>query len=472
MALDRLQNPALVLAVWGAGCGVALSWLIFRSLRFSLRARRRSRELDFEERQIIRERCARLARWVEVDFRMLSTSEGPAISGFMQTVLLLPVDFFSKYSEQQQTLMLSHELEHLCRRDLMALYLARLYRCVFWFNPLAWLAERYVRLDQELSCDERVVSREGPSTRRLYGETMLLTAQAPGMSTQAGPNQANYPASYSEIRQRTSLLRHHRRNVLASSLGIVLLFAATSASVVFGALGSVERDWSMRSNLSTALAATRTLLESEVTGSQELAGIPARLGALDSRFFDPPLNDRERAEVASLTGLAWLELGRLDRALDSYRQGLLHARGMPGLRAKALIGIAEVHYAKGDYVASLEALVRAQASAPLQYTPDTWALRGLALAKMEQWDQALICITRAIDLAGEKDHQPRERWLLAQTALRLNQGDLDGAVESLNAAMINFEDTPHETRLLLLNEFVQESWQPRLENEVVTGFLP
>ena len=54
--------------------------------------------------------------------------------------------------------MLSHELVHLQRRDYFFITWALVLKCVYWFNPLIYLAYRLFRLDQELACDQRVIT--------------------------------------------------------------------------------------------------------------------------------------------------------------------------------------------------------------------------------------------------------------------------------------------------------------------------
>lgn len=454
-----------VLAVWVLGFVLTLLAFVISSVRFSIRTRRTSRELTFDERTVVRDRCARLARRVEVDFRLLQTAQGPAVAGFVQPVLLLPVDFFHRYSPRQQTLMLSHELQHLCRRDLMVLLLARLYRCLFWFNPLAWLADRCVRLDQELSCDERVLACENSATRRVYGEAMLLAVHNPSSAGQAG-----YPPPFGQLKRRAALLRHHRSNLLASALGALLLLGAVGGGVIFGALGALERDLAVRPELRSALAVAATPLDEESTDWEALVDVPARLVRHESTYYDPPLNDYERAEVASLIALAWFRLGHYERALETYRRVMSLAKGIRDLEARVLIDMADVHYAQGDYTEALKALVRSETVDPRQYTPETWALRGLALAKMKLWDQALICLSRAIEQAEAKGGRPDERWLLARTALLINRGEVEDAARSLDAAMVQYPETSYEKKLQIFNEFVQESWEPRADDELAARF--
>ena len=54
--------------------------------------------------------------------------------------------------------VLSHELAHVRRRDWAVQLLAELFRCVYWFNPLVWIACRRLRLASEQACDDAVLN--------------------------------------------------------------------------------------------------------------------------------------------------------------------------------------------------------------------------------------------------------------------------------------------------------------------------
>ena len=72
--------------------------------------------------------------------------------------------------------MLAHERAHEGRHDILVSALALLSHCVFWFNPLMYLALRWLRHDQELACDEQVLSslpRSEPEARRIYADALL-----------------------------------------------------------------------------------------------------------------------------------------------------------------------------------------------------------------------------------------------------------------------------------------------------------
>jgi len=110
---------------------------------------------------------------VDGHFRAERSAGLPAVVG-LRARIVLPADFEARYSAGERDLILAHERIHLARRDVLGNALLAALRCVYWFNPLAWIAADRFRRDQELACDESVVARH-PHARRLYGEAMVKT---------------------------------------------------------------------------------------------------------------------------------------------------------------------------------------------------------------------------------------------------------------------------------------------------------
>ncbi|WP_101097390.1 TonB family protein, partial [Xanthomonas citri] len=98
----------------------------------------------------------------------------PVSVGLWRPRIVLPMDFDTRYSAAERTLILAHERLHLRRGDLYANLLAALLLCIGWCNPLMHLAWRAFRLDQELACDAQVLTRY-PGKRRSYATAMLKT---------------------------------------------------------------------------------------------------------------------------------------------------------------------------------------------------------------------------------------------------------------------------------------------------------
>ena len=105
-------------------------------------------------------------------FRAGSAAGGPALVGVLRPRVILPADFESRFTAEERPLVIAHELAHLRAGDAQVNALVAAVRALCWFNPLVFAASRLLRLDQELSCDAAVMSRE-PAGRRHYANAMV-----------------------------------------------------------------------------------------------------------------------------------------------------------------------------------------------------------------------------------------------------------------------------------------------------------
>ncbi|MHA3770757.1 penicillin-binding transpeptidase domain-containing protein [Verrucomicrobiota bacterium sgz303538] len=81
----------------------------------------------------------------------------PMVWGIFRPRLLLPSSAMSWEASRLRGVLL-HELAHLRRRDPLSMLIAQLALAVHWFNPLAWIAVRQLRVEQERACDDYVLS--------------------------------------------------------------------------------------------------------------------------------------------------------------------------------------------------------------------------------------------------------------------------------------------------------------------------
>ena len=72
--------------------------------------------------------------------------------------------------------VLAHELVHLKRRDHWVAWAEFVAIAVFWWNPLAHMARRQLRVAAELACDEEVV-RHYPEERHAYASALVETLE-------------------------------------------------------------------------------------------------------------------------------------------------------------------------------------------------------------------------------------------------------------------------------------------------------
>jgi TonB family protein len=151
-AVAGVGADVLFLAGWILATGGALTWLWVSKLSLGRMS----------------------AAWKPSSWRgepvLLTDDIGPSVVGFLRPQLVIP-EWVKELSEEQQELVLEHELEHLRVWDprFSQLFLG-LVCLVPWNLPLV-AAYRRLRLAIEVDCDRRVVTRKG--SRRTYGRTLL-----------------------------------------------------------------------------------------------------------------------------------------------------------------------------------------------------------------------------------------------------------------------------------------------------------
>ena len=93
-----------------------------------------------------------------VRFGESGTLSVPETYGFLRPVVVLPAAACT-WSDERLNVVLTHELIHIARHDWLAGVLAEVAAALHWFNPLAWIALRRLRLEREAACDDAVLAR-------------------------------------------------------------------------------------------------------------------------------------------------------------------------------------------------------------------------------------------------------------------------------------------------------------------------
>lgn len=157
----------IALAIWVVGMAVMAGWFAYVNLTFRRKLRASAKAFDLPESK------------VPVKVSPVLTS--PCLFGLWKpTVYMTPgcVD-----NAQTRHHVLTHELTHLHHRDHIWSWVRCLCLCIYWFNPLVWVAASLSRRDCELACDEAALKKLGEGERLAYGKTLLdmvSSVPAPG----------------------------------------------------------------------------------------------------------------------------------------------------------------------------------------------------------------------------------------------------------------------------------------------------
>jgi hypothetical protein len=197
----------------------------------------------------------------------------PVTVGWLHPVVILPENW-QEWRPQQLDAVLTHEREHVRRRDPLIQWLALMNRALFWFHPLSWWLERKLSGLAEETCDAAVLARG--HTPQDYSEYLLDIARSVLRS-----------GSRLDIVGTTmpgSLLQQRIRQILNSSGAlpiarwrIVVAVAACATSSLLLASGTLDR---VRAH---AQPGTSGLVHSSIlqTAGTKLEPVPPAVHALE-----------------------------------------------------------------------------------------------------------------------------------------------------------------------------------------------
>jgi beta-lactamase regulating signal transducer with metallopeptidase domain len=212
-AANAFSWEPLLLAAWLGGAAAVVVWQSWRYLAFI-------RRLGIGSRI-----HASLAQ--EIGIIESPEVEGPLAIGLLDRWIVVPADFGTRYTPREQRLALQHERTHHSREDIFWNMVALGVLALNWFNPVAYLAFRAFRTDQELSCDAVVAARASSDERHDYALALVKSASRPGLIAACPLNHAG------QLKRRLRMIKAHRRSRLRAlgGSGAVAALLLTGISV-------------------------------------------------------------------------------------------------------------------------------------------------------------------------------------------------------------------------------------------------
>ncbi len=147
----------LTFIIWFAGSLFLITYLLI-SIYAVYRMKKKGNSLsDLEWNKTLKNLCAEFKINRPIQLINGANSRTPFTFGLIRPFIYLPYTF-KKYTTEERRCILLHELSHIKRNDTLTYFITRFIVALYWFNPLAWLALRILRLEQEKACDDRVLN--------------------------------------------------------------------------------------------------------------------------------------------------------------------------------------------------------------------------------------------------------------------------------------------------------------------------
>ena len=93
-----------------------------------------------------------------VSLRVHPRIDGPFVTGVLRSIVYLPLSAVSALTPEQLDAVLSHELEHVLRRDYLWNLAQSVIEILFFFHPAVWWLGGRLREQRELICDDAALA--------------------------------------------------------------------------------------------------------------------------------------------------------------------------------------------------------------------------------------------------------------------------------------------------------------------------
>jgi bla regulator protein BlaR1 len=166
---------AMVAILWLAGfvTVIGLWWLRWRSAAAAIQCAApvsHGRVLEILRRV---EKAAGLRS--PISLRSSQTSLEPGIFGIRRPLLLWPAGLSQHVQDAHVEAILTHEVQHVRRRDNLLAAMHMVVEAIFWFHPLVWWLGRRLIEERERACDEAVLMLGNQP--EIYAESILKTCE-------------------------------------------------------------------------------------------------------------------------------------------------------------------------------------------------------------------------------------------------------------------------------------------------------
>lgn len=176
----------VITGIWLIGAFLLALWTTIRVMYFRHLLRHTeaaSPDLQAEADQLAE--TMGLSRSPEV--RLLPGAVTPMLwAGLGRPQLLFPRELLGRTDANSRAMLLMHELAHMRRGDHWVRFLELLAFCLYWWNPIVWLAKREIHRTEEECCDALVVEHSadcGVGYANALLDTLDFLAESPRAAT-------------------------------------------------------------------------------------------------------------------------------------------------------------------------------------------------------------------------------------------------------------------------------------------------
>lgn len=219
--VDETVSPTLgqiALGVWITGMVAMATWFLGVNLAF---------------RRNLRNATPSPEPGCKTPVKVSAAIASPCVFGLLRPVIYLTPNCVE--NPQIRRHVLTHEQTHLRHGDHIWAWIRCVCLCIYWFNPLVWVAASLSKRDCELACDEAALKILGEDERLAYGKTlvdMVSSVPAPGQLLETATAMHE---TKKQLKERVKCIVKQPKVFLTAAIALLLVLTIVTGCAFSGA---------------------------------------------------------------------------------------------------------------------------------------------------------------------------------------------------------------------------------------------
>ncbi|WP_430536187.1 M56 family metallopeptidase [Listeria rocourtiae] len=156
----------------------------------------------------------------------------PTLFGVSKPRILLDEKHVKHLDNDQLKYIFYHELSHYKRKDIGINLLMNCLLIIHWFNPILWYANRAMREDQEMACDNLALTFINPAERTAYGHTIIKLVEQYSAYYQPS-TLAHFSKNKIRLKRRIIMIKKfNKKSQLLTAVGFIAILGVSAFSLV------------------------------------------------------------------------------------------------------------------------------------------------------------------------------------------------------------------------------------------------
>ncbi|TCC92484.1 M56 family metallopeptidase [Pedobacter hiemivivus] len=164
----------------------------------------------------------------QIGFYLSEHVNMPLVVGYFKPVVLFPIALVAQLDIKQVEAILIHELSHIRRNDYLLNLIKTAIETILFFNPFVWLSGKFINIEREHACDDRVLQLTGtPLTyaHALLKLEILKDKSTPTLSMAASGKQQHLYQRIKRITDMKTNYRNAKQQLFATMLAVVTILS-------------------------------------------------------------------------------------------------------------------------------------------------------------------------------------------------------------------------------------------------------